>query len=95
MDKTNLKSLKDVGLDLLDLSTKLVQVAETLDAIVASELMAAKEEPKKPTKKSTVKPAAKAKKVVVEKAPIAKKAVKKEVAEEKPKAKRGRPAKAK
>ncbi len=82
MDKTNLKSLKDVGLDLLDLSTKLVEVAETLDAIVASEMKAAKEEVKKPV--------AKAKKVVEKKTPT-----KKVVTEEKPKAKRGRPAKAK
>lgn len=63
MDKTNLKSLKDVGLDLLDLSTKLVEVAETLDAIVASEVKAAKEEAKKP----------KAKKTAVEEKPVAKK----------------------
>ena len=85
MDKTNLKSLKDVDLDLLDLAGKLLEVAETLDAIVASELKSAKEEPKKKTGPKQ--------KIVKEVKPKA--AKKASTIEDKPKAKRGRPVKSK
>jgi hypothetical protein len=37
MNESKLKLLNKVNLQLLDLSDKLIQVAETLDAIVASE----------------------------------------------------------
>lgn len=95
MDKTNLKSLKAVSEDLMFIADKLKEVAETLDAILASEeLLARKEAEKKPVPKSKkelkvdTKPSKAVKKTTL-------KAAKTAVVEDQPKKKRGRPAKAK
>lgn len=84
MDKTNLKSLKAVSEDLMFIADKLKEVAETLDAILASEELAARKEVEKKAKPKSKK---------LEEKPT--KTVKKTVVEEAPKKKRGRPAKAK